>query len=145
MDDTKAAAAHHPEQGPSESQLHEGLEYDGRQQPGQGEQGETAFIEMQAEAEAGETQHDAEAAAADKSILDQLRDLYSFDAFAAETRSILAMPERKQEAAFYDNTLRRVNATRLLLGVPIPTQQELAQLAHSISAEQASQAAQGDL
>jgi hypothetical protein len=113
MNDSKSAAAHHP--APDTEPIDE----------------------LQAEAEAGETQHDAEAAAADKSILDQLRELYSFDSYAADTRRIMSLPEVAQDAAFYDSTLRRVNTTRTLLGIPIPTQQELEDLASNIFAEQA--------
>lgn len=151
MNDSKSAAAHHPQEGPSDAVLeqaakagikrgdsfsYENVEYDGRQQTGQGEQGETTFVEMQAEAEAGETHHDVEAAAADKRILDQLRELYSFDSYAADCRRILSLPQEAQDVAFHGSAMDRVNVTRLLLGIPVPTQQELIELTMSIIKEQ---------
>lgn len=94
------------------------------------------IAELQAEAEAGEMQHDAEAAAANERILDQLRDLYAFDAYASDARRILSLPEEAQDAAFYGAAMDRVNATRLLLGIPVPTQKELIDLTISILKEQ---------
>jgi hypothetical protein len=130
MDDQKASAAYHPGSGPTPAVVEQAAAA-GLERGDSFSYTDETFAAEQAEAEAGETRHDAAAAAANQSILDQLRELYDIESFKEDLRVTMRAALADQEATMEKRSAARVVRTRELLGIKQPTLEELR--VHSIS------------
>lgn len=121
MNDQKANAAYHPGTGPEQSAIDE-----------------AGLAEEQAAAEHDETLHDLDVGAENQRIIDELRELYSFESFEADARKIIALDgDGREEALTIELTAARGNRTRELLGVPIPTGEQVIEMGMRLMAERA--------
>lgn len=133
MNDQKANAAYHPGTGPEPKTA-----TDPTPEARTKVQEQADTYALQAEAEHDETMHDLDVAAQNQRIIDELRELYSFESFEADARKIIALDgDGREEALTIELTAARGNRTRELLGVPIPTSEQVIQMGMRLMAERA--------
>lgn len=120
MNDSKASAAYHPNTGPAPIRAE------------------------QEEAEAGEVNRDLAVAARDAETIAQLRELYSWDSFEADMRA--AIESDDAETVIYQQQVARMNRTRELLAIHLPTVEEVedagVRLMAAVERERAAEAGQ---